>query len=251
MTRAAATSGYPGQNHPMEAAVEEVLESTGEPSLRLYKGVLTSEPGALERVAGRAGVTVPRHPAGYDGSPRCTVSPGRVRSSCHVGSAVDPDRRLWSRCHSPVIRTEQRDRSGQPLGTTGPQSGRPVPAPNAPPWGLLAIAPKVPVEAPRPPRDREAGRPRLVLGHPHISDGSALVPCRRRSSPLGRRSAQPTGSREHRTCGARCPRTSGTITGCRCPPTPARRRSSSGSPAAAEMAVGSRWWADRGGRRDS
>ena len=77
----------------MEAAVEEVLESTGEPSLRLYEGVLASEPGALERVAGRAGVTVPRHPAGYTDRHTCTVSPGNALLSWLRRSPVPSLRR--------------------------------------------------------------------------------------------------------------------------------------------------------------
>ena len=55
--RSVAISGYPEPHHPVAAAVDVVLESTGEPSLHQYKGVLDYETGALERVAAPCGHT--------------------------------------------------------------------------------------------------------------------------------------------------------------------------------------------------
>jgi hypothetical protein len=58
-------SGFPGEQHPTTSAVQWVLDTTGESQLWVHHGVLRFEPGALERVAHRAGVAVPTHPAGY------------------------------------------------------------------------------------------------------------------------------------------------------------------------------------------
>jgi hypothetical protein len=58
-------SGYPGLDHPLDTAVNIVMDSTGEPSLHTHKGVLHFERSAIDRVATRAAVEVPTHPAGY------------------------------------------------------------------------------------------------------------------------------------------------------------------------------------------
>jgi hypothetical protein len=60
-----ALSGYPGPDHPLDTAVSIVIDATGEPSVYAHKGVLHFERDALERIAARAAVEVPAHPAGY------------------------------------------------------------------------------------------------------------------------------------------------------------------------------------------
>lgn len=49
---------WPGNDHPVDIAVNESLEASGE-NITAYRGVLEGMPDALERVAGRAGYEVP------------------------------------------------------------------------------------------------------------------------------------------------------------------------------------------------
>ncbi len=56
---------FPGDGHPITDAIDVVFECTGEQGFFLVKGILYHEHEALERLAARAGVEVPSHPAGY------------------------------------------------------------------------------------------------------------------------------------------------------------------------------------------
>lgn len=58
-------SGFPGDQHPLDRAVGLVLDASGERSVYVHKGILHFDPDALERIATRAGTTVPEHPSGY------------------------------------------------------------------------------------------------------------------------------------------------------------------------------------------
>jgi hypothetical protein len=51
--RAVTDRSWPGPDHPLDNAVNEILETTGE-DLWLHRGVLSGAPDAIDRVAGRA-----------------------------------------------------------------------------------------------------------------------------------------------------------------------------------------------------
>ena len=56
--------GWPGEEHPLDKAVYEALEATGD-NIELLKGVLSGPPDGLERVAARAGFMWPRSSISY------------------------------------------------------------------------------------------------------------------------------------------------------------------------------------------
>lgn len=62
---AASLSAWPGHQHPVCSAVDEVLEATGEHLSTGNSGLLSCELDTLERVCKRAGIEVPAHPCGY------------------------------------------------------------------------------------------------------------------------------------------------------------------------------------------
>lgn len=64
--RSASASMWPGDDHPLSTAVDEVLDATGE-ALTVDKGVLTAEADAIDRVCTRAG-------AALDDLPETTVA---------------------------------------------------------------------------------------------------------------------------------------------------------------------------------
>lgn len=54
--RAASDAVWPGDDHPLRHAVDEVLESTGEPSIGLVHGLLAESPEVIDRMCARAGI---------------------------------------------------------------------------------------------------------------------------------------------------------------------------------------------------
>lgn len=110
LTHAVSISDYPGVDDPVDGAVNAVLESTGEPSIHLYKGLLDFDADALSRVATRAGVPLPSHPAGYEDrhgrhhlpwgcALDLAVAFARAEPSTALGP-VDAQEREWSRSRS-------------------------------------------------------------------------------------------------------------------------------------------------------
>jgi hypothetical protein len=65
LQRVVQDSGFPGNQHPVAQAVHTVFAATGEPGMYVWYGVLNYPVDALQRVAHRAGTSVPTHPAGY------------------------------------------------------------------------------------------------------------------------------------------------------------------------------------------
>jgi hypothetical protein len=57
--RAVADRTWPGTEHPLENAAIEVIESTGEQQVTLWKGLLSGPPDAVDRIATRAGYQFP------------------------------------------------------------------------------------------------------------------------------------------------------------------------------------------------
>ncbi len=97
---------YPGDDHPVAAAAEEVIECAGDRDCSFYRGILTFQPEGLERVAERAKTTVPSHPAGYrdrHGTHYLPFSCGLSLAQAFAATepqtvldAVDADERQWS-----------------------------------------------------------------------------------------------------------------------------------------------------------
>lgn len=56
---------FPGDDSPISTAVDKVLDCAGELELFVYRGNLNFDRESLERVATRAGIDPPSHPAGY------------------------------------------------------------------------------------------------------------------------------------------------------------------------------------------
>jgi hypothetical protein len=65
LQRANEMAGFPGESHPMSTAVQLVFDAVGDRDIHIYRGVLTSNGDALERLAARAGVPSPQNHAAY------------------------------------------------------------------------------------------------------------------------------------------------------------------------------------------
>lgn len=98
---------FPGDRHPVAAATEEVLNCAGETThFGLYKGVLRYLPDRLERVAARAGIDPPTHPAGYEdreGTHHLPFSSALALAQAFAAAepqtvldSVDAEERRWS-----------------------------------------------------------------------------------------------------------------------------------------------------------
>lgn len=57
--------GFPGDDSPLDEAVRQAFDATGEREVTCSKGVLSFEPDAVDRIAARANIETPSHPSGY------------------------------------------------------------------------------------------------------------------------------------------------------------------------------------------
>jgi hypothetical protein len=113
-------SGFPGNQHPVAQAVHTVIAATGEPDMYVWHGVLNYPVDALPRVAHRAGIDVPTHPAGYinrHGRGRLpwtvamTLAQAFARNEpTTVLDLIDTEERNWPVKPAPTTRSSCRER---------------------------------------------------------------------------------------------------------------------------------------------